>query len=87
MNTSVQEAWDKRKKLYAKGDNTNMNTSVQKAWDKRKKLYAKGDKLWAEGDILFYDAVIKAYGNAEIKWNRTDTICTLVPKEGEITLT
>jgi len=34
---------------------------LQKEWEKRLKFKAEGDKLWAE-------AILKAYGNIKLEW-------------------
>ena len=56
----VQEAWKKRKRLYAEGN---------KLYAKSRKLYAEGRKLYAEGDLHFCNAVLEVHGNVELLWD------------------
>ena len=57
-----------------------MSDGLKVAWFERAKLYAEGSKLRAEGDLLFANAVIAAYGPKEpIDW--TDTGCLVRGRE------
>jgi len=50
---TIQEAWDERRKLHAKGD----------------KLYIEYNKLYIEGNEVFINAVIAVHGKeVKIKW-------------------
>ena len=51
-----------------------MKTKLNTAWTQLAKLYAEGDKLHAEGNLVFINAVIAECGkDALIEW--TDSGC------------
>ena len=54
---------------------SNKKLPLQKEWNQRKKLRAEGNKLRAEGDLIFLNAVIEKYGNISLKWE--GETCTL----------
>ena len=63
----LQRAWNKRNKLYAEGNK--LYAEGDKLYTEGGKLYAEGGKLRAEGDLLWINAIIKAYGpQTEIKY-------------------
>lgn len=79
---TVREAWEKRKQLIAESnkllDNSNKlsvmgcglsgKTSAEYSeyTAKSEQLSADAHKLYAEGDLIFIQAVIEAYGQDEI---------------------
>jgi hypothetical protein len=69
---TIQEAWSKRRELYAEGDK--LYAEGDKLWTEGDKLWAEGDKLRAEGDLVFINAVIFVHGNVKIKWDGEDAI-------------
>ena len=77
----LQRAWNKRNKLYAEGnklyaegdklcaEGDKLYEEGGKLWAEGGKLYAEGGKLRAAGDLLWINAIIKAYGpQTEIKY-------------------
>jgi len=49
-----------------------MKVDLKVVWKERLKLYAEGNKLCAEGDILWLDAVIAVHGNIKLEWENWD---------------
>lgn len=63
----LQTQWDMRIKLRAEG--RKLYAEGNKLRAEGNKLYAEFDKMYAEGDIAWFTAVIKEYGNITVKWD------------------
>jgi hypothetical protein len=73
----ILEAWNKRRKAYDESE---------KLYIESDKSCAAGDKLCKmrnEGNLAFYNAVWKIYGNTNVKWEGDDAIVDGVRYEWE----
>ena len=84
----LQEAWNEREKLRAEGNKLLARAlgvlalgEVDRHFEPG--LWAEWHKLWAEGDLVFINAVLSVHGNVEIKWEDDDVIVEGVRYLGE----
>ena len=78
----LQKEWEKFLKLRALGDNLKADLPVECVIDAEcsklraefDKLYAECKQLCAEGDIQWFDAILKTYGNVAVSWKDQNCI-------------
>lgn len=61
--------------LYARGREANANAAYKEAMGAKE--FAKAENLRAQGDIVWADAVVAAYGDIKITWREPDHACVL----------
>jgi len=71
---TILEAWNRRREMYAEGHRMYGESADLGRRATGYKLRAESRKMYEEGELVFFDAVIDVYGDVEVKWEGDDAI-------------